>query len=154
MLALVGVKIVVGVMEAVENGLELFVGGVGEENAYRGNLLLHGAICQAVGSHAQVVEGGNAAFLGCIYEKCRLAVDFKEFEVFERAVFHAVQYGFDLFFGIFREDSRKLDGLFYEKEGVCACFARFFGNDIQFHVWKDSKVFVFCCKERTYCKME
>ena len=56
LLALVGVELVVRVMQTVDDGFELFVGGVGEEDAHAGNLFFHGAAGEAVGGHAQVVE--------------------------------------------------------------------------------------------------
>ena len=109
LLALVGIEPIVGIEKPVKYCLELLVGRVGEENAHRGDLLLLGAFCQAVGGHAQVVEGRNPAFLCRIDKERRLAVNFQEFEVLERAVLHAVQYGFDLFFTVFRQDTGKLD---------------------------------------------
>ena len=136
LLALVGVKLVVRVVKPVENRLELFIGGVGQEQAHGGNLLFHGALGQAIGCHTQVIEGGKAAFLGGVHENSVASVDFEIFEVFEGTVVHALQNGFDLFFAFFGKNGGKLNRLLDKKEGVglvVSVFEIFRGNDIQIH---------------------
>ena len=98
LLALVGVELVVGVMEPVEYGLELFVGGVGQKQAHAGYLPFHGPLGQAVGRHTQVVKCRNPALLGGIHKEGVASVDFKEFQVFEGPIFDALQHGFHLGF--------------------------------------------------------
>ena len=115
LLALVSVELVVRVMQTVDDGLELFIGGVGEEEAHAGNLLFHGASGEAVGGHAQVVEVREPAFLGGVDKQGVVPVDFQEFKVFERAVFHAFEDGFHLGAAGFGKHFGKLDGLFDKK---------------------------------------
>ena len=76
LLALVGVELVFGVVQPVDDCLELFFSGIGEHQAHAGDLLLHRLLGEAVGCHAQVVEVRESAFLGGVHEKCGLAVDF------------------------------------------------------------------------------
>ena len=136
LLALVGVKLVVGVVKTVGDSLELFFGSVGEEQANGCNLFFHGALGQAIGGHTQVVEGREAAFLGGIHKNGVATVDFEVFQVFEGAVIHALQNGFYLFFSFGGKNGGKLDGLLDEKEGVSlvvSILEIFRGNDIQIH---------------------
>ena len=123
LLCLVGVELVFGVVEPVEDCLELFVCAVGEHEAHAADLFFHGAAGEAVACHAQVVEVRESAFLGGVHENSRFTVNFEVFEVLEGAVLHAVKYRFDLFFADFCKDIRKLDGLLYEKECVGVRFA-------------------------------
>ena len=99
-------------------------------------ILFHGALGQAVGGHTQVIEGRKAAFLGCVHKNGVASVDFEVFEVFKRAVVHAVEYRFYLGKGCIGEHLGKLDRLLDKKEGVClivGVFEIFRGNDIQIH---------------------
>jgi hypothetical protein len=80
-----------------------------------------------------VVEGGKAAFLGSVYKEGVAAVDFKIFQIFERAVIHALENGFDLFCAFVCENGGKLNGLLDKKEGVSlvvSIFEIFRRNDI------------------------
>ena len=150
LLALVGVELVFGVVEPVEDGLELFVGGIGKEKADAGNLFFHGAAGKAVGGHAQVIEGGKAALFCGIYEKCGLGVDFEVFQVFERTILHAIEDGFGLGVAGFGQHAGKLDGLLDKKQRIGLAFGGlggFGGDNVQFHVHKDSNV-LFCEKKK------
>ena len=115
LLALVCVELVVRVMQTVDNGLELFVGGVGKEYTHAGNLLFHGAAGEAVGCHAQVVEVRKPAFLGGVDKQGVVPIDFQEFEIFEGAILHAFEDGFHLGATGFGKHLGKLDGLLDKK---------------------------------------
>lgn len=134
LLALVGVKLVIGVVEAVGDGLELFGGGIGKHDAHYGNLAGHGLLGQAIGGHAQVVQIRDATLLGGVDENGGGAIDFQKFQVFEGAFLHAGQNGFYLLFGGFGKDVGELDGLLDKKKGGHIGLARRSFNNIQFHM--------------------
>lgn len=141
LLALVGVELVVGVVEPVEDRLELFVDGIGEEEAHAADLFFHGAAREAVCGHAQVVEVRKPAFLGGIYEQSGITVDFEKFEIFKRAVLDAFEDCFDLGAARIGQNLGKLHRLLDKKQGVglVGGFARFTRDNFQLHAYNVAK---------------
>ena len=125
----------------MEDRLELFVDGIGEEEAHAADLFFHGAAREAVGGHAQVVEARKPAFLGGIYEQSGIAVNFEKFEIFKRAVLDAFEDCFDLGAARIGQNLGKLHRLLDKKQGVglVGGFARFTRDNFQLHAYNVAK---------------